>query len=111
MKRSTDQFREFSRRVNAELGKSITHGRAAMKKRWRRSWTGRVAWPWLVRELEIIGKVAGAITLSLWLKRLVEQFLEARVLNESILRGEMNDVVREIEEEVERRSKHGRRRK
>jgi hypothetical protein len=52
------------------------------------------------------------VTLSLWLKRLIEQFLGAKVLNESILRGEMNDVVRGIEQDVmERRSKHGRRRK
>ena len=112
MKRSIHQFRGFSGRVKSGLGESVTQGSAAVKKRWRRSWSGRVAWPWLRRELEIIAKVAGAVTLSLWLKRLIEQFLEAKVLNESILRGEMNDVVREIEQEVtERRSKHGRRRK
>jgi hypothetical protein len=65
-----------------------------MKMHWRRSWAGRVAWQWLRSELEIVAKVAGVVTLSLWLKRLIEQFLGAKVLNESILRGEMNDVVR-----------------
>jgi hypothetical protein len=105
-------FRDFSSRLSGGLGNSLTQGRAAMKKRWRRSWPGRVAWPWLGSELEIVAKVAGVVTLSLWLKRLIEQFLGAKILNESILRGEMNDVVRGIEQDVmERRSKHGRRRK
>ena len=105
-------FRDFSSRLSGGLGHSVTQGRAAMKKHWRRSWAGRVAWPWLRSELEIVAKVAGVVTLSLWLKRLIEQFLGAKVLNESILRGEMNDVVREVEQDVmERRSKHGRRRK
>src|SRR6266545_2229017 len=105
-------FRDFSSRLSGRLGNAVTQGRTAVKKRWRRSWPGRVAWPWLRSELEIVAKVAGVVTLSLWLKRLIEQFLGAKVLNESILRGEMNDVVREIEQEVtERRSKHGRRRK
>ena len=105
-------FRDFSSRLSGGLGNSVTRGRAAVKKRFRRSWPGRVAWPWFRNELEIVAKVAGVVTLSLWLKRLIEQFLGAKVLNESILRGEMNDVVRGIEQDVmERRSKHGRRRK
>ena len=105
-------FRDFSSRLSRGIGNSVTQGRAAVKKRFRRSWPGRVAWPWLRNELEIVAKVAGVVTLSLWLKRLIEQFLGAKVLNESILRGEMNDVVREIEQDVtERRSRHGRRRK
>jgi hypothetical protein len=112
MKKPTQQFRDFSRRLESELGQSATEGHSALKKRWRRSWTGRVLWPWFRNELEIVATVAGVVTLSLWLKRLIEQFLGAKVLNESILRGEMNDVVRTIEEEViGRRSKHGRRRK
>ena len=48
----------------------------ALRKAWRRSWIGGVAWPWCRREAEIVGKVAGVVTLSLWLKRLIEQFLE-----------------------------------
>jgi hypothetical protein len=112
MKKPTEQFRDFSRRLEDELGQSVTRSSALMKKRWRRSWTGRVAWPWLRNELEIVVKVGGVVTLSLWLKRLIEQFLGAKVLNESILRGEMNDVVRGIEQDVmERRKHHGRRRK
>ena len=48
--------------------------------------------------------------MSLWLKRLVEQFLGSRILNESILRGEMSDVVRDVEQEVEAgRARHDRR--
>ena|SRR6266536_2676960 len=105
-------FLDFSSRLSGGLENFVTQGGAAVKKRFRRSWPGRVVWPWLRSELEIIAKVAGVVTLSLWLKRLIEQFLGAKVLNESILRGEMNDVVREIEQKVtERRSKHGRRRK
>jgi hypothetical protein len=90
----------------------VSQGRAAAKSRWQRTWSGRVAWPWLRREFEIVAKVAGVVTLSLWLKRLIEQFLGAKILNESILRGEMNDVVRDIEANVqEGGSRHGRRRK
>jgi len=81
----------------------------ALRKAWRRSWIGGVAWPWCRREAEIVGKVAGVVTLSLWLKRLIEQFLSSRILNESILRGEMSDVVRDVEQEVEGgRTRHGR---
>jgi hypothetical protein len=61
------------------------------------------------REAEIVAKVAGVVTLSLWLKRLIEQFLSSRILNESILRGEMSDVVRDVEQGVETgRARHGR---
>jgi hypothetical protein len=67
-------FRDFSSRLSGGLGNSVTQGRAAMKKHWR-AWAGRVAWPWLRSELEIIAKVAGVVTLSLWLKRLIEQFV------------------------------------
>jgi hypothetical protein len=59
--------------------------------------------------VEIVGKVAGVVTLSLWLKRLIEQFLSSRILNESILRGEMSDVVRDVEQEVEMGRNRGRR--
>jgi len=111
--KTIDAFRHSSKRVSAVLANSVTQGHAAARKWWRRSWSGRVAWPWLRSELEIVAKVAGAVTLSLWLKRVIEQFLGAKVLNESILRGEMNDVIREIEEDVmeRRKSKHGHRRK
>ena len=83
---------------------------ATLRKAWRRSWMGGVAWPWIRRETQIVGKVAGIVTLSIWLKRLIEQFLSSRILNESILRGEMSDVVRDVEQEVETgRTRHGRR--
>ena len=53
-------------------------------------------------------EVAGVVTLSLW--RVIEQFLSSRILNESILRGEMSDLVRDVEQEVEggwtRRGRH-----
>ena len=37
-------------------------------------------------ELEVIAKVAGVVTLSLWLKRLIEQFLGAKVDRSSVAR-------------------------
>jgi len=43
------------------------------------------------------------VVVSLWLKRLVEQFLGKKVLSEPVLRGEVNDIVRGIEEDVEQR--------
>jgi hypothetical protein len=79
----------------------------SIRKRWRRSWARKVAWPWLKRELEIVCEVTGVVVVSLWLKRLVEQFLGKKILNEPVLRGEINDIVRGIEDHVkERRSGH-----
>jgi hypothetical protein len=96
--------------LQVALSASSPKGVSALRKAWRRSWIGGVAWPWLRREAEIVAKVAGVVTLSLWLKRLIEQFLSSRTLNESILRGEMSDVVRDVEQEVERgRTRDGRR--
>ena len=95
--------------TNLKLAASSPKGISALRKAWRRSWIGGVAWPWCRRETEIVAKVAGVVTLSLWLKRLIEQFLSSKILNESILRGEMSDVVRDVEQEVETgRSRHGR---
>jgi hypothetical protein len=92
------------------LSVSNPKGVVMLRKAWRRSWMGGIAWPWCLREAEIVGKVAGVVTLSLWLKRLIEQFLSSRILNESILRGEMSDVVRDVEHDVETgRARHGRR--
>jgi hypothetical protein len=83
--------------------------RSSIRKQWRRSWARKVAWPWLKREIEIVSKVTGVVVVSLWLKRLVEQFLGKKVLNEPVLRGEINDIVRGIEDEAEgRRSGHAR---
>jgi hypothetical protein len=80
---------------------------SSLRKQWRRSWARKVAWPWLKREVEVISKVTGVVVVSLWLKRLVEQFLGKKVVNEAVLRGEVNDIVRGIEEEVEKgRSRH-----
>ena len=96
--------------MRGALSVSNPRGVAMLRKAWRRSWLGGVAWPWCRREAEIIGKVAGVVTLSLWLKRLIEQFLASRLLNESILRGEMSDVVRDVEQEIDTgRARHGRR--
>ena len=103
--------RHWWTRLKVALSASSPKRVAALRKAWRRSWLGGVAWPWLRRETEIVAKVAGVVTLSLWLKRLVEQFQSSRILNESILRGEMSDVVRDVEQEVEAgRARHGRRR-
>ena len=96
--------------MRSALSVSNPKGVAILRKAWRRSWLGGVAWPWCRREVEIVGKVAGVVTLSLWLKRLIEQFLSSRLLNESILRGEMSDVVRDVEQEIDTgRARHGRR--
>src|SRR5262245_61008841 len=76
---------------------------SSIRKQWRRSWVRKVAWPWLKREVEIVAKVSGVVVISLWLKRLVEQFLGKKVLNEPVLRGEINDIVRGIEDEAEGR--------
>ena len=102
--------RHWWTKVRAALCAPTPRGITTLRKTWRRSWLGGVAWPWCRREVEIVGKVAGVVTLSLWLKRLIEQFLSSRILNESILRGEMSDVVRDVEQEFEeRRNRHGRR--
>jgi hypothetical protein len=96
--------------MRSALSVSNPKGVAILRKAWRRSWLGGVAWPWCRREVEIVGKVAGVVTLSFWLKRLIEQFLSSRLLNESILRGEMSDVVRDVEQEIDTgRTRHGRR--
>ena len=96
--------------MRSALSVSNPKGVAILRKAWRRSWLGGVAWPWCRREVEIVGKVAGVVTLSFWLKRLIEQFLSSRLLNESILRGEMSDVVRDVEQDIDTgRTRHGRR--
>jgi hypothetical protein len=74
---------------------------SSIGKQWKRSWARKVAWPWRKREIEIVSKVTGVLVVSLWLKRLVEQFLGRKVLNEPVLRGEVNDIVRGIENDVE----------
>ena len=105
------QLTELWRRLSAALQRKASEAAREMRRMWRRSWIGRVAWPWLQRELEIVLKVSGVIVLSLWVKRLVEQFLGARIVNERILQGELNSLVQEIEQDVSaRRSHHGRRR-
>jgi len=82
---------------------------SSISKQWRRSWARKVACPWVKREVEIISKVSGVVVVSLWLKRLVEQFLGKKVLNEPVLRGEINDILRGIEDDAEgRRSGHAR---
>ena len=108
--KSLHAHRRWWANMRNALSVSNPKGVALLRKAWCRSWLGGVAWPWCRHEAEIISKVAGVVTLSLWLKRLIEQFLSSRLLNESILRGEMSDVVRDVEQEVETgRARHGRR--
>jgi len=102
-----------ARSLWSRLKRTITAKRSAatssIRKEWKRSWARKVAWPWLKREVEIISKITGVVVVSLWLKRLVEQFLGKKVLNEPVLRGEINDIVRGIEDEVEKgRTGHAR---
>jgi len=84
---------------------------SSIRKQWKRSWARKVAWPWLKREVAVVAKVSGVVVVSLWLKRLVEQFLGKKVLNEPVLRGEVNDIVRGIEDDVEKGRLHARTRK
>jgi hypothetical protein len=63
----------------------------------------KVAWPWLKRELAIVTKVSGVLVLSLWVRRIVVQLLGRAIVNEPILRGEVNDIVRGIEDDAEGR--------
>src|SRR5262245_36840071 len=108
--KSLHAHRPWWTNIKLAVSASSQKGVSAFRKAWRRTWIGGVAWPWLRREAEIVAKVAGVVTLSLWLKRLIEQFLSSRILNESILRGEMSDLVRDVEQEVETgRTRHGRR--
>ena len=96
-------------RIERAVTASSTATTSSIRKQWKRSWARKVAWPWLKREIEIISKVTGVVVVSLWLKRLVEQFLGKKVLNEPVLRGEVNDIVRGIEDDVEKgRSGHAR---
>jgi hypothetical protein len=97
----------------AQFERAVTTGTSAstssISKKWKRSWVRKVAWPWLKKEIEIVSKVTGVVVVSLWLKRLVEQFLGRKVLNEPVLRGEINDIVRGIEDDVEKgRTGHAR---
>jgi len=94
-------------RVETAVTAKSSIATSSIRKQWKRSWTRKVALPWLKREVEVISKVTGVVVVSLWLKRLVEQFLGKKVLNEPVLRGEVNDIVRGIEDDVEKgRSRH-----
>jgi hypothetical protein len=101
--RPLHEARRLWGRIEAAVSTQSSAARSAVRKRWRRSWVRKTAWPWLKRETEIIFKVTGVVVVSLWLKRLVEQFLGKKVLNEPVLRGEVNDIVRGIEADVEQR--------
>jgi hypothetical protein len=85
--RSLYAHRRWWTKLKAAISEGSPKGVVALRKAWRRSWLGGVAWPWLRREAEIVAKAAGVVTLSLWLNRLVEQCLNSRILNESILLG------------------------
>jgi hypothetical protein len=106
------EAQSFWARVEGAFTARSSVATSSIRKQWKRSWARKVAWPWVRKELEVVLKVSGVIVLSLWPKRLVEQFLGKKVLNEPVLRGEVNDIVRGIEEDVEeRRSGHDRTRK
>ena len=105
------QLTELWRRLSAALHRKASEAAREIRKAWRSSWIGRVGWPWLRREFEVVLKASGVIVLSLWAKRLVEQFLGARIVNERILQGELSDLVQEIEQDVAERRSHGRRRR
>src|SRR5262249_59975262 len=83
--KSLQAHRQWWTNLKVAVSASSPRCVAALRRAWRRSWIGRVAWPWIRREAEIVAKVAGVIALSLWLKRLTEQFLSSQILNESIL--------------------------
>jgi hypothetical protein len=89
-------------RIESAATAKSTAGTSSIRKHWRRSWARKVAWPWLKREVEVISKVTGIVVISLWLKRLVEQFLGNKILNEPVLRGEINDLLRGVEDDVEK---------
>jgi len=103
--------RSFWARIEGAVTAKSAAATSSISKQWRRSWTRKIAWPWLKREVEIVAKVSGVVVVSLWLKRLVEQFLGKKVLNEPVLRGEVNDIVRGIEDDVEKGRLHARTRK
>jgi hypothetical protein len=106
-----DQLREVWWRISGATRKRAREGARAMRRKWRTSWLGRVAWPWLRRELEVVLNVSAVIVLSLLVKRWVEQFVGARILNERILQGELNTLVQEIKQDVSTRRSHGSRRR
>jgi hypothetical protein len=109
--RILEKLRNTWRRISAAMQAHASESWRATRRKWRNSRLGKVLWPWLRRELEVVFKVSGVIVLSLWVKRLVEQFLGARILNERILQGEVNGLVQEIEQEVSTRRPHGHRRR
>src|SRR5262249_40386807 len=76
--KSLHAHRQWWTNLKVAFSASIPSCVAALRKAWRRSWIGGAALPWIRREAEIVVKVAGVVTLSLWLKRLTEQFLSSR---------------------------------
>jgi hypothetical protein len=109
--RFLDELKQFWRRISATAQATGAESARAMRKQWRASWLRKVGWPWFRRELEIVLKVSGVIVFSVWVKRLVEQFLGAKVLNERIIQGEVNALVEEIEQQITARRPHGHRRR
>ena len=95
--------RELWRRIEGAVTTQSSTGRSSIKKRWKRSWVRKSVWPWLKSEVEVVLKVSGVITLSLWAKRIVEQLLGGGVVNQSVLRGEIGDIIRTVENDVEQR--------
>lgn len=93
---------EGLRRFFAAAGSSAEHSRAWKRaKRLRRDfWRSlrRHFYPWLRGEIEICLKISSVILLSVWAKRLVEQFLQRGVINESIVRGRLRSIVEAVEE-------------
>lgn len=93
------RIRHTSRRLARTTTEAAVHlleeGRKRWKKLRRRRW-----YRWLAREIRVVLKITGVIVISMWAKRLVEQFLGGEWLNQEILRGGLNDVFESVETQV-----------
>lgn len=69
------------------------------------TWVGQKAWPAFRLEAEIVLRAAGVITAVLWLKRIIEQLLGSKLINESIIRGQWNDLIKDEAIEADVRSR------
>ena len=69
------------------------------------TWLGEKAWPLVKIEAEIVVRAAAVITLVLWAKRVIEQLLGAKILNEAIIRGQWNDLINATRVDADIRSR------